>query len=83
MKDLVLPFLQKYQFWMDSQDICDGSHSNFFSIKGAHAKCTYRNTIISILTNKIRTAANSGPNELPLQEQQNENDDTNQSTTAT
>ena len=83
MKDLVLPFLQKYQFWMESQDIYDGSHSNFFWIKGTHAKCTYRYMILSILTNKICTAANSGPNQLPPQKQQNENNDTNQSTTAT
>ena len=81
IKDLVLPFLQKYQFWMDSQDIYKDSYSNFFWIKGAHAKCTYRNTIISTLVNKISTAAKFDPNQFPPQ-QRNETDN-NQSTTAT
>ena len=61
MKDLVLHFLQKYQFWMDSPDIYDGRYSNFFWVKGAHAKCTYRNIIISTLVN----ATNFDPNQFP------------------
>ena len=41
MRALVLPSLQTYHFWMDSQDIYEDRQSNHLWVKGAHTKFTF------------------------------------------